>query len=76
MLKGQGNLPQGGIKMAYFLDKSAWGYGVSKVGDGKKCYVYQVHRNGTYEFTNDYTLAKRWSKKTALKHMEILEGGK
>ena len=62
--------------MAYFLDKSAWGFGVSKVGDGKKCYVYQVHRNGTYEFTNDYTLAKRWSKKTALKHMEILEGGK
>lgn len=74
MLKGQGNLPQGEKIMRYELDKTAWGYGVVKIVNGKKWYISKVHRDGTYDFTGDYTYAKRWSKKIAEKHLEIAEG--
>lgn len=35
-------------------------------------YVSKAKRDGTYEFTTDYTYAKTYSLKTATKHLNIL----
>ena len=62
--------------MAFELDRTAWGFGVVKTEDGKRWYISKVHKDGTYDFTGDYSIAKRWSKETAEKHLAILKGGK
>ena len=58
----------------YSLDKTCWGYMIHKNDPRYKfgLYVSKVKRDGTYEFTTDYTYAKTYSLKTATKHLNIL----
>lgn len=63
--------------MAFELDRTAWGFGVVKIEDGKRWYISKVHKDGTYDFTGDYSIAKRWkNREIAVKHLAILKGGK
>ena len=61
----------------YSLEKLVWGYCIKAPNPHGKYYIYvsKVHRNGKYEFTTDYTYAKFMSRKTAEKHLSILNGG-
>ena len=59
------------------LELNAWGYAVVKLENGKDYYISKVHRDGTYDFTGDYTIAKRWkNKEIAEKHLKILKRSK
>lgn len=61
--------------MQYELEYSFGAYIIHEINPKHKygCYVSKVHRNGQYSFTLDYTYAKSMTKKTALKHIAILE---
>lgn len=60
--------------MIYSITKTCWGYMIRKNDPDYKygLYVCTVKRDGTYEFTTDYTYAKTFSLKTATKHLNIL----
>ena len=63
--------------MIISIELNAWGYGVYKIVNNKKWYISKVHKDGTYDFTGDYSIAKRWkNRETAEKHLAILKGGK
>lgn len=62
--------------MIYYLSCSAWGYAVcvADYDNEKKLYIQTVHKDGSYDFTADYSLAKRWKNcDTARKHLENLK---
>lgn len=62
--------------MLYYLSCGAWGYAVCVADDNndKILYVRTVHKDGSYDFTADYSLAKRWkNRETARKHLENLK---
>ena len=60
--------------MIIYLKSNAWGYAVARFENGKDYYISKVHRDGTYDFTGDYTLAKRWkNEEIAEKHLKILK---
>ncbi len=57
----------------YELDKTVWGFGIARIeNNGKRWYISKAHRDGTYSWNGDYTYAKRWSKATAIKHLNCL----
>ena len=63
--------------MIFFIELDAWGYAVAKHENGNDYYISKVHRDGTYDFTDDYTLAKRWkNEEIAEKHLKILKRSK
>jgi hypothetical protein len=61
----------------YELKKTCWGWMIHKNDPRHRfgTYLSKVKRDGSYEFVTDYTYAKRFSEKTAKKHLEILEKG-
>ena len=59
--------------MYYELCESWLGYMIRKpYRENHWCYVSSVYK-GKYKFVVDFTHAKHFSKKTALKHIEILK---
>ena len=56
----------------YEIEKLYNGYIIYIVIEGKKHYL-QGYRKGLYKFTLDYAYAKRYSKETAQKHINILK---